>query len=512
MSSPAPISSKVSRVPAGHDQVHPAGKFSRKGKRAGKSTDPHPTAKRTGAGTGTGAGAPIPLPLPGGEKSGRDMAHELVRLEDEMREARSLAELTYFMANAPRILTRARQIYVFALPRKGKPRVRAVTALANLDRSSPTLLWFEHMVRRLERDFGLDKTLEFHADAYTSEDNRVAQSYPLREMLWTPLKDMRGRVMGGLLHVRAEPWASADITIAEHWARACAQAWLAVTNRAGARARMGWLPRTAMAAAIALGIAALGFVPVPMTALAPAEVIPKDPFVVTAGVEGVVDQVLVQPNSKIRKGQPLIRMKDTVLRNRYELARREVAIANARYKKAAQLAFVDMRGRSELAIARAELQLKLAEQDHARSLLERTVVRAKRDGVAFYSDSRELVGRPVAIGERLMDIADPQSSQFRVDLPVSDAIVLEPGARIKVFLDSDPLHPVEAKLIRSDYRAQLGEDQRLAFRLIAEARAEDAKALRLGVRGTAQIFAQEVPLAFYLFRRPIAAARQWLGL
>ena len=44
------------------------------------------------------------------------------------------------------------------------------------------------------------------------------------------------------------------------------------------------------------------------------------------------------------------------------------------------------------------------------------------------------------------------------------------------------------------------------------AAADPAAALpRLGIRGTAQLYGGNVPLAFALFRRPIASLRQWAG-
>lgn len=257
---------------------------------------------------------------------------------------------------------------------------------------------------------------------------------------------------------------------------------------------------------------ASGFVPVSMTALAPVEVSPQKALVVTAPVDGVIENILVEPNAVVMKDQPLVRMADTVLKNRLEIAEREVSVAEAKIKKASQLAFVDIRGRHELGVAQAELQLRHAERDYARQLLERSVIKAERDGVAFFTDPKELIGRPVVVGERLMELADPQRLEFRIDLPVADSIVLNDGVRVKVFLDSDPLNPVEARLLRADFQARPRENQQLAFRLIAERAATDTRPLRLGVRGTAQIYGNHVSLAFYLFRRPISAARQWFGL
>lgn len=253
-------------------------------------------------------------------------------------------------------------------------------------------------------------------------------------------------------------------------------------------------------------------VPVPMTALAPVEIGPRETFVVTPGVEGIVRSIEVEPNAEVKAGQVLATLNDTAPRNRAEIAEREVLVADTKYRKTAQLAFVDARGRHEMAIARAELDLKIAERDYARELLQRTEIRAERDGVAFFADKKDLIGKPVTVGEKLMEIANPVSSEFRIELPVADAIVLRDNARVKIFLNSDPLNPVEARLVRASYKAAAREAQQFAFRLIAEATEPGTTAPRLGMRGTAQIYSDRVPLGFYLFRRPIAAARQWSGL
>ena len=38
-----------------------------------------------------------------------------------------------------------------------------------------------------------------------------------------------------------------------------------------------------------------------------------------------------------------------------------------------------------------------------------------------------------------MQIADPTHNEMAIDVNVGDAIVLKPGARVRVLLDSDPL-------------------------------------------------------------------------
>lgn len=438
-------------------------------------------------------------------------AATLLKLEGDVRQLRTQGEIAHFMANETRIATRAQQIAVLARVRGGKLVVRAVSAIAHVDRSAPLVALFEGVVAGLERKHGLEEARELEATAFVEPGEQTAGGYPLRSLLWVPFLDPDGVVIGGLLQARAAPWAEHEIQISRHLAGAAAHAWWALDGRRSS----SWLPfrlSRRMAAVTALALGALALVPVSMSALAPVEVAPREPLVVTAGVDGVIEAVLVKPNDTVHKGQSVVRMADTVLRNRLEIAEREVAVADARLKKATQLAFVDMRGRHELGLARAELELRLAERDYARELLERSEIRAERDGVALFGDIRDLVGRSVATGEKLMEIADPKAMELRIDLPVSEAIVLTPGARIRVFLDSDPLSPLDARLVRADYRARPRDNQLLAFRLVAHSEQPEARGMRLGVRGTARVMSETVPLGFYLFRRPIAVARQWMGL
>lgn len=465
------------------------------------------------------AASPPPTPPPSarpqadasGDNAIRSAAVALLKLQGEMREARSHTELGYLIANEPRILLRAQQIVVFARAGKQRLEVTAVSSLTRVERTSPLVQWFEATVLALEAQFGLAALREFEASAFSTSLDTIRDSYPLRQLLWVPWIGRDGKVIGGTLLARQSPWSGTDIAIARHLGGAFGHAWSALSST---RVWTGRLPRPTgrMLAIIAGALALLSAVPVSMSALAPVEVTPRHAFLVTSGIEGVVQSVLVEPNDVVRKDQPLIRMNDTVQKNRLEIAEQEVLVAETKHKKASQQAFVDLKGRHELALAQAELAVKIAERDYARELLERTVIKADRDGFAFFGDRKDLIGRPVSVGERLMEIARADDVEFRIDLPVGDAIVLKPGARVKVFLDSDPLSPIDARIVRAAYQARLADNQQLAFKVTAEVPEGSAKALRLGIRGTAQVYSDRVSLGFYLFRRPIAAARQWLGI
>lgn len=435
----------------------------------------------------------------------------LLKIQSEIREVQTTAEMSYLVVNAPRQLLRAQQIIFTECSSQHQHCVRAVSSVTQVDRSSPMVLWFEGIVAALDRKFGLSEPRQFEAGAFPVGLDSVASSYPLRYLLWVPWIDRNGQVVAGTLLARTAPWTSAELGVAEQLAAIFAHAWAGFAKSPWQIIGKSRVSRRTIVLA-ALLAAALLSVPVSMSALAPVEVAPRDAMIVTSGVEGVVKSVLVEPNQAVKKDQVLLRMVDTTLKNRFEIAEREVVVAETKYKKAAQTAFVDARGRHELGLAQAELGLKISERDYAGELLTRTEIKAEREGVAFFGDTKDLIGRPVAVGEKLMEIASPAHVEFRIDLGVADAIVLRDSARVKIFLDSDPLNPIEARLVRAGYQARVRENQQLAFRLVAEAPPLKATTLRLGVRGTAQIYSDTVPWGFYLFRRPITAARQWLGI
>jgi hypothetical protein len=161
-------------------------------------------------------------------------------------------------------------------------------------------------------------------------------------------------------------------------------------------------------------------------------------------------------------------------------------------------------------VLQARLEQQRAETGYLRDLLARIELRAARDGIAVFDDPNEWLGRPVTTGERILLVADPARVALEIRLPVADAIRLEPGAEVRLFLNTDPGAPVPAVLEQAGYRAQPGPDGVLGFRLKAQFPA-GAAPLRIGLKGTAKLYGEQVTLAQYLLRKPISALRTWLG-
>ena len=431
----------------------------------------------------------------------------LLKVEADARDAGNERDLIFLIANETRKLTRARQIFVLKPGLRGNQEVRGISSLPAVERNAPLVIFVEHVVARHDKNGALENPCVL--GLASEPDGSVAEAYPFQSLVWLPLKHGPSNADGGIVLAREEPWAETDLVIAKRLASAYAHAWRALT---GGRRKSAWRFSLWHGAAAAVLLAAMLFISVPLTALAPAEIIARDPFVVAAPIEGVIEVIAVEPNQAVKSGDVLVRLTDTTLKNRHEVAAREVQVAEARLKQSNQVAFTDPRGMHEIGIARAELALKISERDFARDLLSKSEIRAQRDGLALYSDKRDLVGRPVAVGERILEIADQNALEVKIDLAVADAIALSPGARVKIFLDSDPLQPWTASVKRADYKAKIGDNDVVSFRVVATLSPESNRPVpRLGVRGTAQLAGENVPLALYLFRRPITFLRQWSG-
>lgn len=434
----------------------------------------------------------------------------LLKIEQDIREAATTRDLTFILSNEIRKLTRARQVFVLIPNVANVLEVTGISSLPSVDRNAPVVIWIEKLCRTLiGSQYGVSKPLPLPGKG----EDASADSYPFRSLIWVPLKHAHQPPHGGLVLAREDDWTDQDLVIARRISAATAHAWSALNPRRATLKRRLQKTSKKKIALVLLGLFLLGFVHVPLSVIAPVEIVARDPFVVAAPIDGVIERVVVEADQAVKSGDLLVKLADTTLRNRFEIAEREVSVAQARLKQANQIAFNDAKGLHDIAIARAELGLKIAERDFARSLLDKTEIKSERAGIAIYSDKRELAGRPVSVGERILEVADSNQVEARIDLPVTDAIVLVPGSAARLFLDSDPLRPWSATITRADYKAKTGDNDVVSFRVTAAIPPEEGRRPpRLGVRGSSQITGASVPVWLFILRRPVTAVRQWAGL
>ncbi|WP_233956616.1 efflux RND transporter periplasmic adaptor subunit [Pectobacterium versatile] len=423
-------------------------------------------------------------------------------LEQQARAANSTEELAYCIVNDSQPLFSFRHA---ALVINGK--VRAVTGVTQPAPHAPFVAFVERACTQLssvdEKTLAQCRVIQASQLDEQSRKDWLALSAP--EALWSPLNDRQGNPFGGIWYAREQPWQSTDQILAEQLSGAFSHAWLALepqTPRWRRRAR--W-----KIVVPALLLLACLFIPVRQSVLAPAEVIPHQGRVVAAPLDGVIQSFTVLPNQSVRQGEVLVRFDSTTLKAQADVAERALNVAEAEHRASSQRAFQDADSKARLDFLAAQVAQKRAERDYANALLSRAEIRAERDGIAVFADATRWMGKPVRTGERLMELADPALTALRIELDVGDAIQLQQEAPITLFLDSDPLTPHAALLERIAYESEQTPAGNPAYRL--DARFTDTPP-RIGLRGTAKISGDYVPLAVYLFRRPLAVIRQAIGL
>ncbi|WP_451988215.1 efflux RND transporter periplasmic adaptor subunit [Azospirillum endophyticum] len=482
-------------------------------------TPPQQTAPPQAAPQGAPQGGPQGAPQP---VNGLLMLLELQR--QAWRQA-TAPELRYHIVNQTRRLIAYRQAAFLTVGERGRATLEAVSNIAVLEPNAPFAQWLEAAVRAVAAGDQAQAVHVVDPAALPAAVRAAWGEWGPAQVLWCPLRkpeapregmpgaaaDSRTKAVpppAGLWLGRDDPWTDGEILLLSHLAEGYGHAWWALS---GKRAKGQGLRRALLPLLVLLLVAGALAIPVPMSTLAPAEIQTSNPVIVAAPLDGVIDRFHVQPNETVAAGQPLFSFESTVLRSRFEVARKGLTQAEAELLSASQAAFADPQTKARVAQLRAQVELRRAEMTLAREMLDRVTVKADRAGIAVFTDVNDWLGKPVSVGERVLTLADPQAPEIDIMVPVGDALVLEPGSPVELFLNVDPLHPLQARLVHASYEAGLSAAGVLSYRVKAALEAGEAPP-RIGLRGTAKILGERVPLALYLFRRPLALLRQSLGI
>ena len=396
----------------------------------------------------------------------------LVQFEQQVRAADSMAALGFVMVNDTRRLLPYRQAMLWDAREQ---RLLSLSGLATVEADAPFNHWLCGRCRDWQQQHPGPKLAQLNASQLNAADQAQWAEYLPSWLIWLPLADRQGQCLGALLLGRDQPLDGHEASVLAVLQDTCGHAWASLQPASATRLRRlrrdrrWWLGGAAAALVILL-------LPIRQAALAPAEIVALQPSVLRAPLQGVVERLLVEPNETVNAGQPLIQLDARELQSRLEASRQ--AMAEVRY----------------------------LEQS-----LERTRILAPHDGVALFDDPAQWQGRPVSLGEQIMQVADPARTQLEIQLPVSDAIELHTGADVLLFLNTDPAAPLPGTLKRLGYRATASAEGTMAYRLKAAFSEPDPR-IRIGLKGTAKVYGERTTLFTYLLRRPLATLRIWLAL
>lgn len=424
----------------------------------------------------------------------------LPELEKRARSLPNIEQLNFFIVNETINLYAYRQSVLFS--QNGK--VIALSGLAVPDPKSPYVAWCELVFKNLESYKELKTFLGNDMTAILGLE--WAEWWP-NWIVWIPLEGA-----GTLLLASETQPDSTTLKLLEYLSDAYAHALRSLQRKNGSRTVSFLAQRRFLSLVLmSMTFVAVSFIPVTDSALGQVQIVPRDPVLIRAPLDGVIERLSVQPNQIVSTGDVLFRMDDTRLRSRLQAALKDFDVADAELRLTSQQAVLDREAAARLQVMISRREQAEAEVIYLQDLMQRIVMSAPRDGFVVFDNVNDLIGRPVAIGEQIMQIAAPLDSEVEIRLPIKDAIKLPEQARVRVFLNVDPHRPRDAIVRYASYQAIPGEDGILAYRLLASP-VENGLPMRIGQKGTARIEGYPTVVFMKLFRRPLTALRQTLGL
>ncbi|TDP01126.1 efflux RND transporter periplasmic adaptor subunit [Marinomonas balearica] len=437
---------------------------------------------------------------------------KLFQIEQQVRRCETATELSFLMVNTSRNLVAYEQATYLDGNELEKLKLFALSDIPLVDRSTPYSAWIEQVASLVE---GSEQGTEVHSvkpERWPLELKAELKEFSPPYLLWLPLliPAKPSERAGVLVMAKSEPWSEKERALLQHLASSYAHAMQLFRQKSAIKTLVKkLLSKKTQLVSLSLLIG-LSFVPVRLTVLAPSEVIAKEPNLVMSSIAGAVSEVLVKPGDLVTQGQPLVTMDKTALQGSYDIALRELERAKAELRTAEQAGYVDKKAKSQRVELASQVALKAIELNYIKGKLAQTTIFSKQQGVAVLDDPEKWKGRSVVVGERILSIADPKKIELEIRVAVQDSIPLKKGDEVKFYLDTDPLEPISFKVNYSSFKSSLTPSQTLAYRIIAK-RDGLAIAPRIGLRGVAKLYGEEVSLAYYVLRRPITYVRQTLG-
>lgn len=245
--------------------------------------------------------------------------------------------------------------------------------------------------------------------------------------------------------------------------------------------------------------------------VAPCEIVPKNPIVITAPLEDIIAQVDVKPGQHVSKDEILFEYDKRAPMENLKAAQETVKVAQLDLNRAKTLALKDEKSLAEISVLAAKLKKEQVSLSLAEFRASQLTVRSPEAGIVILDDPEGWRGKPVHVGEKIMIVTDPDETKIRIWIPESDNIVLDSTKPIRIILNIDPEISRKASLIYIANASTINEKHVASF--VAEADwIDNPKGVKMGVKGTAILYGPNTSIFYLIMRKPWDYFRNFIGL
>jgi biotin carboxyl carrier protein len=435
----------------------------------------------------------------------------LLILNDELRKLANLREFGFFTTNETHRLIPYHTAYLWEKRDFSATHLLAQSGIAEFDRHAPTNQW---LIETIDKVRTHAKAKEIHQIDFENRNTAEMSERKWPDSLphfaiWCPLLNKANDLSGGLILFRETEFSEQEIKMLAWLIASYQYTWRTLEKPTRISAWRKYKERPYFIAIILILMMIL-FFPVHLSVLANGTVTAKDPVIINAPMQGVIQSFAVSPGEYVVAGQLLATLDKTDLQATASVSKKDLQLTASKLRTAINEGMDNADSRAEIPVLQAQLAVDNAHLNYANELLAKTDIKSPIAGLVVFDSKEDLAGQPVRTGERILIIADPKHVQLKISLAVSDVIKLKSGARGEFFLYGQ-FSGISIKLRTLGYNAKLMPSKILAYEMIADF--TDEKNLpQLGATGTVRLYGQRVPLIYYLLRRPLQALRQRFGI
>ena len=434
----------------------------------------------------------------------------LISLEKKTREAKSKDELNFLVVNETREIIDYTTSFLLLKSATDKFHINAISDIASIDRTAPLVTFVESVINhKTKKDLKEIESIDL--EQFSKKIKKQKPKNIPQYLLCIPIFSPQRGLQGYLLLARNKNFNDNENELVQHLSRTYGHAYNTFLTNFSIK---NFLKKnfTGKKRWITISVIILIFLfPVRMTSTAPVEVVAKNPFLITSPFDGVVKKIIANNNDQTKPGDLLVLLEDIDLSNEFNLAKQSLQVAEKELLRTRQSSFTDNEQKSRLAELIAQVDLKRVELKSAERKLKNSKIYSEKKGVVIVDRKSDWQGKPVAVGEKILTIADPNNIEFLIWLPVKDSIVINQDANTNIFLDINPMSSYKGNIVRSTYEPELSPEEVLSYKLISSFKG-NRDTPRIGLRGTAKVYGNRTILFYYLFRKPITFIRQLIGI
>jgi hypothetical protein len=433
----------------------------------------------------------------------------LLVLNDEIRKLSTVREFGFFTTNETHRLIRYHTAYLWGKKDFLGVQLVAQSGTPELDIHSPANQWVVHKIKAISESPTAEKIKQIdNPNQKNTNDIEWPESLPAN-ILWCPFVNKKNEIVGGLIFFRETLFTDTELKMVQWLINSYQYIW-SVLNRPSKLTTWKALRKKPYFLAILILSLAVLFFPVHISILGNGIVVPDNPILINAPMQGVIQSFAVTPGSQVKAGQLLLTMEKTDLLSASEVDQRNFLLTEAKLRTAVNEAFDNKEKRAEVPILQAQLSIDKAHLDYTNAQLAKTEIRSPINGIVIFDSKEDWVGQPVQTGERILMVANSSRVKLRINVTVADIIPIEVGTKGDFFLNGK-FSSVAIKLTTLGYNAKLMPNKTLAYQL--EANFVDPKEKpQIGLQGTVKLYGHRVPFIYFILRKPLQAIRQKLGI